>query len=1168
MFPELMTRLAGAEHYGILSGDAGSGSPSPKPASPKQPKASTPKVSATATSTQETHPHHELAGHIHAHLVQQPKPVSLSSLRTHFGHTALDPVNPLSNLVHSAIAHLQETGRVQQHRRGRGEPHVEAAPSSLHPWQMGMQRFYDNYRQHADLQSQTPEEAQQRLKEIQEKGWLPPVATGVNVVTPTSAKAVIQTPLYKNPPPYGNSYYQTAQGKLTYAVPTAWVSPSHRIKAGWKPTEHEVVEPSRNGQPLHEAIVEKALRSGHPVPAHVLAEYPHLTPPNVSYAREGFTMMMQRLAGDTPEDFLSMMRRLGSGTGRQKPAGAPSQPPRPVAREDEIQNGATDGNDAIEMARWYCEMFNAHTQAGIPVTQAEMEQVDSELAETGIHLNYDEPSGQWRVILPSQQYGRELAEMYAHTFGNRAPAGGVTLTTKNGTFFFRGGEFIPVDAEHEQDASKHEAAKTARQGKMQERRQQQQTARRTMNTTPEGLRGKLATHKRELSSQEQKSATAALRSLKAFHGELTVHRLEELQQATAKGLERATKMAQKGNPKAAAQVEKFQGKLAALGHMLDQLHPEGQPAEPPPLSGSPAPVPWGSRRGTMTGGYGTLGSGLPPKGTLLPPQPEPTREEAQARSQSRHALEDKLREERRQGDRENIQRAAPPSESENTLTSSSGVSPSGDTGSAKPPQSGEVSPAHEDFQSLSSQLAAHESGGTGTTMPQLASLEQSIAHEPREKGYLIGKDGKVLAQLAQTGDATELVLSDDEERQAKDAVLTHNHPDGSAPSLGDFTQAIRLNMQQLRVVTPTGTHILTRPAGGWPRVDLGPTSDLLRQADRAAMAKVETERAAGGLQTNREARNRLREETAKNLAQRMGVDYQTVTATAAIPEAPQKQEILPESGKNIEETALGKTPQVGEVSAPAPKTADSESGESSALSPVMRDSELDAPFKKIMAGAEAHNARREAAAKKAAKKHYMDRFYSPPKKAREKEESPVHEGTNEAASIERKAMDPEFAAKAAHIHDVLRKMNPALVPPKEEAKPPETPQASPAEPSPKKGKQARRDESADKAANDWLAQHGVKDMPSAARRTEKPAKVKQSEVKEAERDWQSAMSQFGANNMATDRAEMRYQELKKQWESQKKGKQSYARETFPEMMQRLTEEENGHGRDFFLEDPR
>ena len=108
-------------------------------------------------------------------------------------------------------------------------------------------------------------------------------------------------------------------------------------------------------------------------------------------------------------------------------------------------------------------------------------------------------------------------------------------------------------------------------------------------------------------------------------------------------------------------------------------------------------------------------------------------------------------------------------------------------------------------------------------------LEGKIRDRKTEKGYIVGPDGKVIAESIK-GDRDSARFDSRDLVRAKDCVLTHNHPyvgkkgglyDTLAGRVGvpfsdtDLINAVAHNLKEIRAVTPTYTYSIRRPKGGW-----------------------------------------------------------------------------------------------------------------------------------------------------------------------------------------------------------------------------------------------------------------------------------------------------------------------------------------------------------------
>jgi len=149
----------------------------------------------------------------------------------------------------------------------------------------------------------------------------------------------------------------------------------------------------------------------------------------------------------------------------------------------------------------------------------------------------------------------------------------------------------------------------------------------------------------------------------------------------------------------------------------------------------------------------------------------------------------------------------------------------------------------------------------------LGAKEKEIANLLKERGHIVNDKGEVTHTIEQSGDASELNLSPEHEKAAKDATFTHNHPAGTALSAGDFFQAQRLDMKQMRAVTPDGVYVINRPKDGWP--DIG----KMVGAQQEASAEAVREAIGRGITDKKEGSKFVAQKTAEGMAQRLGIPY-------------------------------------------------------------------------------------------------------------------------------------------------------------------------------------------------------------------------------------------------------------------------------------------------------
>ncbi len=196
-----------------------------------------------------------------------------------------------------------------------------------------------------------------------------------------------------------------------------------------------------------------------------------------------------------------------------------------VADPEELRKAMEAGGEMQDddhyrhLAESYRDHWNTLGAAGFEVPEEELEAVGAELAETSWLLRFDPELSLW--VVDDTEDG---VERYAQA---RAPKGGVQIGGK----WFAGGRWIPNE-----DMVKASPEEKARLTKATDDAAEKRKGRGSVDV--EALKGSLAEHAdRELSKFEIRRAEASFRSLKQHHGELTVHRLEELANDTQQALD-------------------------------------------------------------------------------------------------------------------------------------------------------------------------------------------------------------------------------------------------------------------------------------------------------------------------------------------------------------------------------------------------------------------------------------------------------------------------------------------------------------------------------------------------------------------------------------------------------------------------------------------------------
>lgn len=136
---------------------------------------------------------------------------------------------------------------------------------------MTANEFTEKFYQHGNLRDKTPESANETRKKIQEEGF-------------KSSFANVIRPINKWDTNILSKAYATKTGVDYYVVPKKAVvsgGNGNQIKNGWKPTSDQIIQVRYDGQPIHEALVERAISEGKLNPnseigKRVLADYLNL----------------------------------------------------------------------------------------------------------------------------------------------------------------------------------------------------------------------------------------------------------------------------------------------------------------------------------------------------------------------------------------------------------------------------------------------------------------------------------------------------------------------------------------------------------------------------------------------------------------------------------------------------------------------------------------------------------------------------------------------------------------------------------------------------------------------------------------------------------------------------------------------------------------------------
>lgn len=266
---------------------------------------------------------------------------------------------------------------------------------------------------------------------------------------------------------------------------------------------------------------------------------------------------------------------------------------------------------AKALAEWYAGFYTELERAGSPPDEEEVTKARSEIEPGGWTIEEDDHT--WEAISiedetgephedspsataakPLQHARSRRAVLPLQYAAQRAPKGGIDLVDKEGhPKRYRGGQFIPGQAIAKAAEMGGEMAENV--AKVQKHHEEKKESARQKaafrgHIDPAKLRGRLAPHATshgELLPWQAQSAKRSFRALHSHHGDLTLHRLEELTERAENALTKADDA-----PNAEGLRSAFRARLAQLHMMMDMAAdagvsgnvpglPEGQTAAQP-----------------------------------------------------------------------------------------------------------------------------------------------------------------------------------------------------------------------------------------------------------------------------------------------------------------------------------------------------------------------------------------------------------------------------------------------------------------------------------------------------------------------------------------------------------------------------------------------------------
>ncbi len=247
------------------------------------------------------------------------------------------------------------------------------------------------------------------------------------------------------------------------------------------------------------------------------------------------------LPDDEVADILDEDVQLSAIHVKQLAPKPPNQQAKPVAKHDIAPC------DTEDLANLYAHLWQG--QHPDKIGQDELATVHEELGHGEHHLCWDDEHG-WSVRHTSESDDVQLST-------HHAPKGGIVINGKA----FKGGMFIP--------SADYQAATPEEKAAIDNPKQASEDARRARGSVDhDALKEKLEPHAHhEMTAQEKTSAKRSFNALYRHHGDLTLHRLEEIADQLQAAHDR------EGNTE--GQTEQYSRRLRAVQHQIELAKANG-----------------------------------------------------------------------------------------------------------------------------------------------------------------------------------------------------------------------------------------------------------------------------------------------------------------------------------------------------------------------------------------------------------------------------------------------------------------------------------------------------------------------------------------------------------------------------------------------------------------
>lgn len=136
-----------------------------------------------------------------------------------------------------------------------------------------------------------------------------------------------------------------------------------------------------------------------------------------------------------------------------------------------------------------------------------------------------------------------------------------------------------------------------------------------------------------------------------------------------------------------------------------------------------------------------------------------------------------------------------------------------------------------------SRSAGTEGGYTSSMRSGVLAAEKSISGNNYETLIAFDSKGNIIYQAKGGKDWVRY-----DQTQVKDAVVTHNHPKGSAFSSEDLVGMVESNMKEMRITSKNFTYSMKRPKKGWGAtpVQVSVATHVAHQKTLAAYKSMKT----------------------------------------------------------------------------------------------------------------------------------------------------------------------------------------------------------------------------------------------------------------------------------------------------------------------------------------